>query len=79
MKIAFIKQFGNEFIRPQDIIAKLMSTKQNLNEKECIQSLGIHLISLFKEYSNVSGKSLNEIDKIDFLINAVSPTMRENY
>ena len=36
-----------------------------INENECIQSLDIHLMSLFEEYSNVSGKSLNEIDKID--------------
>jgi hypothetical protein len=77
VKSAFLTQFDKTMVRPKDVIAKLMKIRQNADEEESVQSFAIRITLLFKEYKEVTGKALEESEKIEYFIDSLYPALKE--
>ena len=77
VKKAFIHQFDKAALRPKDVIMKLMNIRQDVEKDESIQSLSIRITQLFNEYKQTMGKSLSVQEKIEYFIEALFPSYKE--
>jgi hypothetical protein len=77
IKTSFLQQFDKTQLRPKDVLMRLMNIRQNVGEDEPIQSLSIRITKLFIQYNQTMGKMLTEQEKIEYFIESLFPSYKE--
>jgi len=77
VKTAFLHQFDKTTLRPKDVIMRLMGIRQDVEEEETIQSLSIRITHLFNEYQQTMKKGLSDQEKVEYFIEALFPSYKE--
>jgi len=71
LKKKFLKEFDTKELILKDTNRLLMNCCQN--EGENVRSYYIRITKLFNEFKQISGKSLNEEDEVEYFINGLLP------
>jgi len=71
LKKKFLKEFDTKELRLKDTIRLLMNCCQN--KEENVRSYYIRITKLFNEFKQISGKSLNKEEEVEYFINGVLP------
>src|SRR3954451_24702092 len=77
VKDAFLNEFDKGSMGAEHIAEKLKSIRQNVQENESIQSLSFRIKRLFNEYRQEMGRSLSEVDKVKYFVEALFPGYKE--
>jgi transposase InsO family protein len=77
VKDAFLNEFDKGSMGAEHIAEKLKSIRQNVQENESIQSLSFRIKRLFNEYRQELGRSLSEVDKVKYFVEALFPGYKE--
>jgi hypothetical protein len=77
VKDSFLKEFDKASVGAEHVVEKLKSIRQNVQENESIQSLSLRIIPLFNEYRQELGRSLSDVDKVKYFVQALFPGYKE--
>ena len=77
IKTSFLQQFDKAPLRPKDVMMRLMNIRQSVEENESIHSLSIRITHLFNQYKQTMGKRLTEQEKIEYFIESLFPSYKE--
>ena len=72
-----MKVYDKTAVRPKDVIMRLMNIRQRVEENESIQSLSIRITHLFNEYKQTMKKCLSNQEKIEYFIESLFPSYKE--